>query len=1052
MEGVPAPFPWVLVRISASGSQMLSRSRGGCLYNGQNANPGPACMLRTLPAQARVGTRTSHVPTALARAWIVILLAAVSAPGQVNVATGQYDVGRSGSNPAEIVLNTSNINSSQFGLLFSLPVDGFIFAQPLYLSGVTIQGTTRNVVYVATMNNSVYAFDADNPSVGAPLWQVNLGPPSTDTVGSVAFQTTLGILSTPVIDPFGGIIYVVAATLQNGTQMYQLHALSITTGQDQLGGPVTIQASVPGSAPDSVNGQLAFNPAIQWQRPSLLLNNGSLYLGFGAGVAETQTAVWHGWFLQYNASNLQLMQAYCTTPDGNGGGVWMSGGGPAADDTGVYYAIGNGSFDMSGDTGESVIWLGPSSTSSFTTYDYATLNADDLDLGATATLLLPNTNLLVVGGKDGELYVLNRNNLGGEQTGNTQIAQYFLGTTGCMAGMNPGSTTCAGVHNLATWGGTNLYVWGGQDVLRGYSLTNNGTFNTTPFATGTLPALWRGGVLAVSSDGQQAGTGVLWATMANENASLGVLPPGTLYAFDASSLAQLWNSGMNAADTLGNMAKFSMPTVANGKVYVPTFSDQLNVYGIHTLSSSSLSFGDQTTGTVSAAQQVTFTNGTPTPLATPTITPSGDFAATSTCLGTMAPGAACVISVTFTPTAAGTRSGAVTINDSLISSPQTIALTGYGLMPQTITFGSLSNQPYGAAPFAVSAAASSGLTVSFNSQTSSVCSVSGTTVTLLSAGQCTVQATQPGDGMTYAAATPVSESFQVTPTAPTVVSLSPASGTGLTQTFSMVFSDPNGISDLKNVLVVFNTSVSLASDCAVVYTPATNKMYLYDNAGTASKAGIIPGSSASVANSQCTLAGTGSSFSTSGNDLTLNVALTFAGTFVGQQNVYQYATGTTANSGWAKKGTWMPASAGPPTVVSLSPASGSGLTQTFSMVYSDPNGISDLKNVLVVYNTSVSLAGDCTVVYTPATNKMYLYDNAGTALSAGITPGSSASASNSQCTLAGTGSSFSTSGDDLTLQIALTFTGTFAGRQNVYLYATGTTANSGWAKKGTWTP
>jgi hypothetical protein len=229
-------------------------------------------------------------------------------------------------------------------------------------------------------------------------------------------------------------------------------------------------------------------------------------------------------------------------------------------------------------------------------------------------------------------------------------------------------------------------------------------------------------------------------------------------------------------------------------------------------------------------------------------------------------------------------------------------------------------------------------------------------------------------------------------------------------------------------------------------------MYLYDNAGTASKAGIIPGSSGSVSNSQCTLAGTGSSFSTSGNDLTLNVALTFAGTFVGEQNVYQYATGTTANSGWTKKGTWLPASAGPPTVVSLSPASGSGLTQTFSMVYSDPNGISDLKNVLVVFNTSVSVASSCSVVYTPATNKMYLYDNAGTALDAGVTPGSSASASNSQCTLAGTGSSFSTSGDNLTLQIALTFTGTFTGRQNVYLYATGTTANSGWAKKGTWTP
>jgi sugar lactone lactonase YvrE len=1463
---------------------------------------------------------------------------------------GQYDLGRTNWNPAEIVLNTSNINSNQFGLLFSLPVDGFIFAQPLYLSGITIQGTTRNVVYVATMNNSVFAFDADNPSVGAPLWQVNLGPPSSATVNENPFQTTLGILSTPVIDPVGGLIYVVALTVQNATPIYQLHALSITNGQEQLGGPVTIQASVPGSAADSVNGQIPFNAAIQWQRTALLLNNGSVYFGFGTGVPETQT--YHGWLLQYDAANLQLIQAYNTTPNGQGAGVWMSGGGPAADDTGVYYATGNGSFDISGDTGESVIWLGPTSTASFTSFDYATLTTDDLDLGATATLLLPNTNLLVVGGKDGSLYVLNRSNLGGLESGNTQIAQYFLGTAGCVNG------PCAGIHNLTTWGLTSspllLYLWGAHDVLRGYGLSNDGIFNTTPFATGTVTAGYRGGVLALSSNAQLAGTGVLWATTSTQNATV---VPGTLYAFDASSLSALWNSGTNAADTLGNFAKFSSPTVANGKVYVATFSNQLNVYGIHALSSTSLTFGDQTIGTVSAAQEVTFTNGTPTPLSMPSILPSGDFAATSTCGATIAPGTACVISVTFTPTAAGARSGAVTMNDSLIGSPQMIALTGYGLMAQTITFGGLSNQPFGVAQFAVSATASSGLTVSFNSQTLSVCTVSGTTVTLLSVGQCTIQATQPGDGITYAAATSVSQSFQVTPAAqtitfgalsneplgtapfavtatassgltvgfaslttsvctvsgttvtlvavgvctiqatqtggldytaaapvnqsfevtfqalgassllvgsaggsssveltyggawtatsnasflnvsagsasgagnavvaftcdpftgtgtrtgtltiagftvtvtqagtnyigpgpvttlvssglnnpygvavdgsgnvytadynnnaikewsastqqlttlasglndpsglavdgsgnvyfadsgnhaikewsastqqvttlapglndpsgvavdgsgnvyfadsgngeiyewsastrqvtvlvssglstpggvavdssgnvyiadagnqaiyewsatteqvttlvssglnrpvgmavdgsgnvyfadsrnnaikewsastqqvstlppsglndpygvavdgsgnvyfadsgnnaikempnawvgpaggltepasagsdmllpvislssvsltgvfaptsnqswltigtiangvtnfsftantttstrsanitelgqqitvtqnglltgpPAVVSLSPASGTGLTQTFTMVYSDPNGISDLSDLVVVFNTSVSVSSDCAVVYVPGTNKMYLYNNAGTALSTGVIPGSSGSVSNSQCTLAGSGSSFSTSGNNLTLNVALTFTGTFVGEKNVYLEAKGATSSSGWAKKGLWMPASAGPPAVVSLSPASGTGLTQAFTMVYSDPNGISDLSDVLVVFNTSVSVSSGCAVVYVPGTNKMYLYNNAGTALSTAVIPGSLGSVSNSQCTLAGTGSSFTTSGDDLTLTVALTFSTTFVGQQKVYLEAKGSAANSGWVKKGTWTP
>jgi streptogramin lyase len=727
------------------------------------------CMLRTLPAEVKPSNGTFHVPTALARAWFGIVLAAVSAPGQVNVAMGQYDLGRTSTNPAEIVLNTTNVNSSQFGLLFTLPVDGFIFGQPLYLSGVMIQGATRNVVYVATMNNSVYAFDADNPGVGAPLWQVNLGPVSTATLSQRLIQTTLGIMSTPVIDPVGGIIYVVDLTVQNSTPIYQLHALSMTTGLEQFDGPVTIQASVPGTAADSVNGQIPFNAAIQWQRAALLFNNGSIYIGFGSAANESQT--YHGWLLQYDASNLQRIQAYNTTPNGNGGGVWMSGGGPAADDTGVYYAIGNGSFDISGDTGESVIWLGPSSTASFTSFDYAMLNTDDLDLGSTATMLLPNTNLLVVGAKDGSLYVLNRSNLGGLQSGNTQAAQYFLGTIGCAAGLPPSSGTCSAIHHLTTWGLTSspllLYVWGAGDILRAYSLSNDGTFNTTPFATGTLTAGSPGGILALSSDAQLAGTGVLWATMSTQNASINI-EPGILHAFDASSLSELWNSGMNAADALGKMAKFSAPTVANGKVYVATSSDQLDVYGIHTLSSTSLTFGNQTVGTVSAAQEVNFTNGTPTPLATPSILPSGDFAATSTCGATIAPGAACVISVTFTPTAAGTRSGAVTINDSLIGSPQMIALTGYGLMPQTITFPALSSQPFGVAPFAVSATASSGLTVSFNSQTPSICTVSGTTVTLLSVGQCTIQAAQPGDGITYAAATSVSQSFQVTQAGQTI--------------------------------------------------------------------------------------------------------------------------------------------------------------------------------------------------------------------------------------------------------------------------------------------
>jgi streptogramin lyase len=288
--------------------------------------------------------------------------------------------------------------------------------------------------------------------------------------------------------------------------------------------------------------------------------------------------------------------------------------------------------------------------------------------------------------------------------------------------------------------------------------------------------------------------------------------------------------------------------------------------------------------------------------------------------------------------------------------------------------------------------------------------------------------------------------------APTVVSLSPTSGTGLTQTFTAVYSDPNGVSDLSGVVVLFNNSVSVSNDCAVVYVPGTNLMYLYNNAGTSLSTGIAPGSSGLVSNSQCTLAGSGSSFSTSGNNLTLSVALTFTGTFVGQKDVFLYAAGETSNSGWVQKGTWLPSSAGAPTVASLSPSSGTGLTQTFTAAYSDPNGTADLSGVVVLFNNSVSVSNGCAVIYVPASNLMYLYNNAGTALSTGVAPGSSGSVSNSQCTLAGTGSSFNASGDNLTLNVALTFTGTFLGQKDVFLYAAGETSNSGWVQKGTWLP
>ncbi len=289
---------------------------------------------------------------------------------------------------------------------------------------------------------------------------------------------------------------------------------------------------------------------------------------------------------------------------------------------------------------------------------------------------------------------------------------------------------------------------------------------------------------------------------------------------------------------------------------------------------------------------------------------------------------------------------------------------------------------------------------------------------------------------------------------PTVVSLSPNSGSGLTQTFTGVYSDPNGAADLNTVSILFNTAISGVNACWVRYYPAANLLYLENNTDNGLTAGIAPGSASQVSNSQCTLNGTGSSYSVSGNNATLSVALTFSGTFTGQKNAYLAATETNAStSGWVLKGTWTPVTLGPPTVTSLSPSSGSGLTQTFTGVYSDPNGAADLNTVSILFNTAISGVNACWVRYYPAANLLYLENNTDNGLTAGIAPGSASQVSNSQCTLKGTGSSYGVSGNNATLSVALTFSGTFTGQKNVYLAATENNAStSGWVLKGTWTP
>jgi len=509
--------------------------------------------------------------------WGVALLGSGASFAQVPIYTGQYNLDRTSANISETILTPSNVNPIQFGLLFSRAVDEHIFAQPLYVPAVTIEGRTQNVVYVATMNNSVYAFDADNPAAPAPLWSVNLGAPMIMKAQDLSLK--IGVLSTPVIDPSSNTLYCVAETYQNAHPVFTLHALDITTGAEKFNGPVTIQASVAGDAPDAVNGMVAFNAINQLQRTALLLFKGSIFMGFGAVAEGAGEAPYHGWLIGYNATSLAQTFAFNTSPNGIGGGIWMSGVGPSADASGMYFAVGNGPVG-NGNTGDAVIRFGFSSTY-FTPGNFALLNQYDWDLGAGGPLLIPKTNLMAIGGKTGALYLLNRANPGQNLAGQPGAVQAFQVSPACSTKVY---NICFEMHHLTLWpratAPSYLYAWPWQDSLKAYRFSG-GLLNTTPASLNPMPTGFPGGMLALSANGDA--NGILWAvTSVSEYLGGGLIPAGILHAFDATNVVnELWNSTMNSSDALGTFTKFAVPVVTNGKVYVATTANALQVYGLH---------------------------------------------------------------------------------------------------------------------------------------------------------------------------------------------------------------------------------------------------------------------------------------------------------------------------------------------------------------------------------------------------------------------------------------------------------------------------------------
>jgi Abnormal spindle-like microcephaly-assoc'd, ASPM-SPD-2-Hydin len=528
-----------------------------------------------------------------------VLADAPGASGQVNVTMNRYDQASTGANLNETQLNTSNVNSTQFGKLYSYAVDGSIYAQPLYVSGVNIPGQgTHNVLYVATMNDVVYAFDADSNTANAGiLWSDDFRSPSagvtaipiTDIVGAnnLNIVGNVGIESTPVIDLTSNTIYLVARTKEvSGTTtnyVARVHALDITTGTEKFGGPTKIQGSVPGTGNGSSGGTLTFDPLIHNQRSSLALVNGSVIF---AWASHEDDFAWHGWVMSYSATTLQQTAIYCFTANGTGGGSWMAGRAPVVDSGGnVYYMSGNGDWDGNQEFGDSIVKFstaggGLTVTDYFTPDDQAALDAADKDLGSSGPMLIPGTDLLIGGGKESLLYLTHTGNLGHEQTGNGQIPQLL--PSGGSGFLTSGGPT---LWNRTTGDGPTMYVWpdnsGGE--LTAFRF-NGKTFDTTATSTSTVTSatgFGTGAALTVSANGSTPGTGIVWASMPTATAGHGTAP-GFLRAFNADNVTvELWDSTINATqDNTGTWAKFVPPTVANGKVYVASFSNVVSVFGL----------------------------------------------------------------------------------------------------------------------------------------------------------------------------------------------------------------------------------------------------------------------------------------------------------------------------------------------------------------------------------------------------------------------------------------------------------------------------------------
>jgi hypothetical protein len=522
---------------------------------------------------------------------------------------------RQGTNTQEYALTTSGttaVNATNFGKLFSCQVDAAIYPQPLWAANLSFSGVKHNVVFVATEHDTIYAFDADNNSCSV-LWSASLidtnhgGSPGetwvsfNDVMGCTDTQPDIGVIGTPVIDPVTSTLYVVSKSGNSGTFFQRIHALDITTGNEKFSGPQMISATVSGTGAGSSGGNVSFDPLGNNQRPALLLTNGHVIIAWGS---HCDNMPYHGWVMSYSASSLAREAALNVSPNGVNAGIWMSGNGPAADSSGnIYLATGNGTFDAdtSGvDYGDSILKIAPPSGGSFgpvSSYfrgnTIISPDGADFDQGSGGVMLFPTVagskNYLVQAGKDGIIYVMDSASLGGYNSSSNNVVEELSG------GAPGGMWGSPSYWNGSVFFGPAQDEFGSSHMIA-YSLdtVNTATLSTSSTSQTSFSFAFPGPTSSVSSNG--ATNGVVWSLENQAYCTPGSsgCGPAVLHAYDATNLAnEFWNSSQGSGNTAGNAVKFTVPTVANGKVYVGTrgnnFGDvasstpvpgELDVYGL----------------------------------------------------------------------------------------------------------------------------------------------------------------------------------------------------------------------------------------------------------------------------------------------------------------------------------------------------------------------------------------------------------------------------------------------------------------------------------------